>query len=338
MAFTYGFYNSLNGDRRYNAEQVSMLFDGLILDGVYANFKNSLMVRAGSSDNEILVQPGRAWFEHTWCYNDSDYPIILDSADIYQDRIDAIIIDVSGESGDRVNQLTFVKGTPSSDPQPPEMINDPDNTHYQFPLAYVRRPKEKNQILQEYIENKVGTSECPFVTGILDSTSIDDLLLQWKNRLDNLIDKYEEEAEEWTEDEKTQFANLYEEFQNQLNSFLDSASIDFSSFMSEVKDLMDGDTALNLQKQIMEIRETEFERYYDLFDTTTIIDEIQDEIVVTNDDGVMTTTFEKNGNDISKVITLIALNNENFNYKKTVSITRTSNGFQIDTSYMRVGK
>lgn len=35
MAFTFGFYNSLNGDRKYNAEQVSSIFDGLISDGVY---------------------------------------------------------------------------------------------------------------------------------------------------------------------------------------------------------------------------------------------------------------------------------------------------------------
>ena len=30
MAFTYGFFNSLNGDRKYTAEQLSSIFDGLI--------------------------------------------------------------------------------------------------------------------------------------------------------------------------------------------------------------------------------------------------------------------------------------------------------------------
>lgn len=35
MAFTYGFFNSLNGDRKYTAEQLSSIFDGLITDGVF---------------------------------------------------------------------------------------------------------------------------------------------------------------------------------------------------------------------------------------------------------------------------------------------------------------
>ena len=30
MAVTYGFYNSLNGDRKYDAKQFSSVFDGLL--------------------------------------------------------------------------------------------------------------------------------------------------------------------------------------------------------------------------------------------------------------------------------------------------------------------
>ena len=32
--WSYGFYNSVNGDRLYNAQQMSELFEGLITDGV----------------------------------------------------------------------------------------------------------------------------------------------------------------------------------------------------------------------------------------------------------------------------------------------------------------
>lgn len=46
MSVTYGFYNSLNGDRKYNAEQVSSLFDGLIIDGVFASIGTAFAVKA----------------------------------------------------------------------------------------------------------------------------------------------------------------------------------------------------------------------------------------------------------------------------------------------------
>ena len=37
MSVTYGFYNSLNGDRKYDSAQISSIFDGLIVDGIFAS-------------------------------------------------------------------------------------------------------------------------------------------------------------------------------------------------------------------------------------------------------------------------------------------------------------
>ena len=48
MAFTYGFFNSLNGDRKYTAEQLSSIFDGLITDGVFDSIGDILATVPGS--------------------------------------------------------------------------------------------------------------------------------------------------------------------------------------------------------------------------------------------------------------------------------------------------
>ena len=37
MAITSGFYNSVNGDRTYDADQFGSLFDGIIAPGVFPN-------------------------------------------------------------------------------------------------------------------------------------------------------------------------------------------------------------------------------------------------------------------------------------------------------------
>ena len=50
MAVTYGFYNSLNKDRVYNAEQMSSIFNGIITDGVFASIGGSLMPIAGTGN------------------------------------------------------------------------------------------------------------------------------------------------------------------------------------------------------------------------------------------------------------------------------------------------
>ena len=45
MSVSSGFFNSLNGDRKYNAAQMSAIFDGLIIDGVFASIGTAFAPR-----------------------------------------------------------------------------------------------------------------------------------------------------------------------------------------------------------------------------------------------------------------------------------------------------
>ena len=44
MTVYFGFYNSSGGDRAYDARDISRIFDGMIVDGVFATVGNNLMV------------------------------------------------------------------------------------------------------------------------------------------------------------------------------------------------------------------------------------------------------------------------------------------------------
>ena len=70
MALTYGFYNSKNGDRKYDAVAMSRMFDGIIRDGVISAYGKTFEVTVNSG-NKINVDTGRAWFDHTWTLNDT---------------------------------------------------------------------------------------------------------------------------------------------------------------------------------------------------------------------------------------------------------------------------
>ena len=80
MSVTSGFFNSLNGDRRYDARQFSALFDGIINDGVFANIGTSFKVTAAGG-LQINIGLGRAWFNSTWVNNDAILPFTLDDSD-----------------------------------------------------------------------------------------------------------------------------------------------------------------------------------------------------------------------------------------------------------------
>lgn len=217
MAFSFGFYNSFNHDRRYNSIQISMIFDGIITDGIYATLGEAMVVKATEEDNVVVVGPGRGWFDHTWNYNDADLPVNAPISDVLLKRIDALVIDINANENFRDNKIMWVQGTPSSNPVRPTMINTLE--HHQYPLCYVDRKPNVEKILQSDITNMVGSSECPFVTGILETINIDQLLLQWKDQWAQFVITYENSATEWMDDQKADFASYYTEFKRQMAAF-----------------------------------------------------------------------------------------------------------------------
>lgn len=187
MALTYGFYNSLNHDRKYDSLQLSQIFDGIINDGVYESIGDALMVKA-SNAMSVSVGLGRAWFNHTWTLNDALYLVTITDAELALNRYDAVVLEV--DSGNRTNSIKVVKGTPAVNPVKPTLITS--DTVNQHPLAYIYVKAKATEITQANIQNAVGTSECPFVTGIMSTISVDNLIQQWSAEFDVLFAELEE--------------------------------------------------------------------------------------------------------------------------------------------------
>lgn len=163
MAITSGFFNSNSGDRKYDAIQLSSIFDGIITDGIFRSIGTSMKVLA-STGMTVVVGQGRAWFKHTWTLVDADIPIVIDAADAIFDRIDIIALDINTDSGVRANSIVVLKGTPASTPVAPTLAQA--GTHWQYPLCHILVLKNATGIAQGNITNKVGTISCPYITVI----------------------------------------------------------------------------------------------------------------------------------------------------------------------------
>lgn len=176
MSITSGFYNSYNGDRKVNAEQMSAIFDGIINDGIFASVGTAFSVEE-SEGNTIKIGIGRAWFDSTWIYNDSPLYITLDASEVLQDRYDAVVIDVDRTESVRWSDIKIVKGEPATTPWYPSLADT--SIHNQYPLAYILRKAGSMSITQGDIYNMIGTSSTPYVTGILQVQNIDNIVAQW---------------------------------------------------------------------------------------------------------------------------------------------------------------
>ena len=247
MSVTYGFYNSIKGDRKYNALEMSSIFDGIIVDGVYMSIGDALNVKS-SGGMGITVGIGRAWFNHTWTLNDSLLPLTLANSDVLLNRIDAIVLEVNNNTEVRKNTIKILKGTPSSKPVKPTMTEG--ELLNQHPLAYISIPAGTTSISQSNIENAVGTSACPYVTGVLKGMDIDKLVAQWGAQWAEWLSSNTDAWKAFMSDNTNEWKSFMAKNKNEWSALINGNTSEFETWFEHMKDQLSEDAAGNLQLQV----------------------------------------------------------------------------------------
>lgn len=269
MSVTSGFFNSVNGDRRYDARQMTALFNGIINDGIFANIGTAFKVTA-NGNNAVTVGIGRAWFNSTWVDNDAVLPLTLDVSEVLLNRYDAVVIEVDESDAVRAGSIKVIAGTPSSTPAYPTLIKT--NDVHQYPLAYIYRAAGTTAVTQANITNAVGTSAAPYITGILQVQDIDNIVAQWQDEWaqwfaketteaeQNISDK-ETEINDWFSTTKTDTANWISDTEAEFTTWsieqkaeFDDWSIEhkneFDAWFADIQSALEGDVASNLLNKI----------------------------------------------------------------------------------------
>lgn len=123
MAITYGYFDSINGDRKYNADQMSEYFDGIVSDGVFQSVGGALAVSAQSTpDMSVKVASGRAIINNKWIKNDADITLPIAAASTAYARITSVVVQL--DPANRLIRITTKDGTPSGSPVAPEITEN----------------------------------------------------------------------------------------------------------------------------------------------------------------------------------------------------------------------
>lgn len=174
MPITYGFFNSVDGDRVYNADDMSNYFEGLVSDGVYESIGDRLLVTAGEGMT-INVGTGRALLDCKWLKNDAIYPIQIEAADVQLHRWDTIVVELNMTT--REMTIKVLKGSLQTTPIVPDIPNT-STTKYLI-LAYVLVRPGATSLTQSDIADQRGSTKCPWVTGVVKQVDTSDLFLQF---------------------------------------------------------------------------------------------------------------------------------------------------------------
>ena len=202
MAITYGFFNSVNDDRLYNAETFNTYFEGLVSkNGVYENLDGSLSVSAGSGLT-INVAAGKAVVNFHWVKLTAAETLNIATAHNLFPRYDKVSLRWNNSTRDVTLQV--VTGTPASKPQKPSTIRTTSN--YEIVLAYVYVPANATSLTAANIyDQRPNTSICGYITGLIKQVDITDLFAQYEARFAAL----EDQLSNWTEDQQNIFNAWY---------------------------------------------------------------------------------------------------------------------------------
>lgn len=293
MAFTSGFFNSVNGDRKYNADQMSQIFDGLITQGVYESIGEKLAVQPNNG-MAIQIGTGRGWFGSRWVKNDSEYLITLEDSDVLLNRYAAICI--RADLSDSVRTVApYVKYSNfASSPVKPAM--ERGDTVNEYCLAYILIKGGAKEITAADIEDtRANRSLCGWVTGLIDQVDTETLWTQWQALFEEFMAGLDMTAVNQQEEFDAFMASLavikagHEE---EFDQFIADKDGEFSTWFDTVKGILEEDPATALTAEVVALKED----VASLKETTDGLHLQLDKIIVTlnglgwesNDDGIYT--------------------------------------------------
>lgn len=182
-----GFFNSIDGDRKYDADDISNYFLKLISNGVFATPADAMQIQA-TSGMRIKVTPGWAFINCKWLRLDNDYYITLDKADVRYNRVDRIVLRL--DPSDDVRAITIqVKKGDAKEKTTIKNLERVKNGVWELSLGYVWVHANATEIRQSnIIDERANTEVCGFVTGLIDQIDTTNLFAQYDDAFNEFMD------------------------------------------------------------------------------------------------------------------------------------------------------
>lgn len=249
MSVKSGFFNSKNGDRQYDSQDISSIFDGVINDGVFESYGDAFQVTPGAGMS-VVVGKGRAWLDHTWTLNDAPLTLEIDAASTTGGRLDTVVLDVDRRKDVRNNSIYILKGTTVQEttniPTDATELTQTDD-RVQYPIAYVYVKKTATSITASDISYWVGKTltgkkYLKYVTGPLEVINSEAYLQQMEGEWTDF--KTEKETEY-----QTSLNEATSNFQATLNRKLD----EFDAWFADLKTILDSNTAAQLTSRLLDV-------------------------------------------------------------------------------------
>ena len=213
-----GFFNAVDMDRLYDAEQMCLPYNRIVSNGVFATPQGtpSTDLQTVSAENgmDIIVQAGQGMFANKWYKNPSGITITVPLNTSINPRIDSVIAQVDTRMSGRIGNIVYRTGEPAASPTPPNIGTVEGVVEYR--LANVAVAPGAAAITNADITDLRGSSECLWVTSLIQQVDTSTLFQQYQAAYENFFTESTEEFEDY----KEQVEADWDEFVSQLTQQL----------------------------------------------------------------------------------------------------------------------
>lgn len=164
QTITGGFFDSVNKDRLYSADQMNMPYKKLITDGIILNENGtgSPFEVTAADGMTVNVGPGNALIGGKWAENEETILVEISGNTSGAARIDSIILRIDKSLDVRAVGIVYRQGAATA----PDLEASADVK--EFRLANITVVNNAVSITAANITDTRGGSECPYVTSIFD--------------------------------------------------------------------------------------------------------------------------------------------------------------------------
>lgn len=178
------FFNSVNYDRVYSAEDWAEYFKRFIGNGVYAQPDTGMQI-VSDGGMGIKCLDGSCFINgYTGVATEIEDKLTLEIGDILYDRIDAVVARLDLNSRDI--HIEVIQGLPAETPEKPEHLRTA--MIFDLVLAYATVSVGATEITDADIEDvRADETLCGFVKGVVEQIQTGELFKQYKKEWDLLM-------------------------------------------------------------------------------------------------------------------------------------------------------
>lgn len=185
MALESGFFNDVNGDRLYNADDMSRYFENIMSSGIFKRITDCLKVSAASGMT-LTVAPGAGLINCRWFRTETPESVTIPTANAVLPRFDVVVARLDMSDAVRSISLQVVSGTPAATPTAPEPVRTADMHDLVLALVYV--PAGASEITEANLTD-VRSNEwyCGYVRSLVDTPVLQSLRSRYTAPVDNTV-------------------------------------------------------------------------------------------------------------------------------------------------------